>query len=376
MFSITAALCLIAGVLCSGSEAAENFGAFPHPVWDSEIYVSEQIFPNWVDDNTLLFKGLDKKPQNSQEALTFWPSLYLWRLGERPQPYGVNPIEAAKSYCAEGGWITYRLAEARDPDTGKMVPKVMAGPLGHEVQTIADDASIGRSLVLVTLPSTDSHLTERNKCQSRHDMRMKDRIWVTDADRHFYIDFGAKSELMRADVHLTLMQSDGSDRIELPIMRKDAWPRCTHYHRFLGAFIVWNCLSMGERGSALEDWRRTNCWPAWYVWPPDGRVEKFCLPFGDWSDGGLAQLVPTKVGMYFTVVNFLKSRSLRDPWISGLYQLDDGKAHRVLAGVVRDATVSPSGCKVAFSYAPYTLAERVGTPGTRSLVVVDLCASR
>jgi hypothetical protein len=300
-----------------------------------------------VDDDTLLFRAA-APPRQPGDTLEFY--LYLWRLGEAPKPH-TNPVVASVgSYCAGNGIVSYR-QEKRDPSTGQYVRYLMKGPPGQEREVAAPARGE------LTPPSRSR--IETAHCEPYSDVQMKDRIWVIDPDRQFRLDFGPTRASGRQAHPVTLLRADGG-RVELPVSSTDVFPSCTHFHRYDGAFLIWNCI--GANPARPNSWQETNCAPVWRIEPPDGRTTKVCLPHGKWA--GLIELVPTKGGLFFTSLVARKD----DVQAPGLYRLQGGSATRILAGLINEPVVSPSGCKVVMRYSP-----DLGTP---TIVATDLCAAK
>jgi hypothetical protein len=345
--------------------------AFPHPVWNSALYPQGRTHFYWVDDNTILFRASSgPKPSSWADSRPRESHLYLWRLGEAPRPHGADPAAASAGYCGSGGVIRYR-QERTDPASGKRIAYFLKGEPGQESEQ-PPRVSMGRE-DLESQPQGDWNLIERGSCEPYYDLSMRDRTWVIDPDRQYRLDFGPKRRRHEDDHPVTLIRADG-DRVELPIKSNQVKAYCTHFHRFDGAFLVWDCLGAGANDQSREQWRQTNCWEVWRVEPPDGRTEKICIPHGAWATFTI-KLVPTKIGLLFKAPN-APTKYHRDPGPNGLYRLRNGTAERMLAGLMDDPVVSPSGCKVALSYSPNRFATLAGTPDSPSIIAIDVCASK
>jgi hypothetical protein len=354
---------------------AKDLVDFPHPLWNSGIYPYQTVFEAsyyyWVDDNTVLFRGslgdVRRDPPSGRPLQK--PALYLWRLGEKPRLYGADPVAASYDICAVGGWDRYSRTET-DPKTGAhKVIGSMAGPFGHEKEEPPPPED------LPGLANNDVHRMEAaDKCVRHHDPAMVHRFWVTDTGDRYRIDFGS-TRPMPETRPLVLMRADGSHRVELPISTREAWVSCTHFHRFDGAFLIWNCLTVGNQPNFREDWAaRGNCWPVWRVEPPEGTTQKICLPFGNWVGYGI-DLMPTRPGMFF-VAHGIAAPGSGDPGAAGLYRLKADTAQRLLAGFLSAPIISPSGCKAVFSYVANGKALSAPTADTSAVLAIDVCSAR
>jgi hypothetical protein len=349
---------------------ARDLVDFPHPLWNSGIYPYQAVFEPffWVDDNTVLFRGtLDRGRRDASGNPLHEPALYLWRLGKKPQLYGTDPVAASHSFCAVDGWDRYSRIET-DTKTGlRKFVGYMAGPLGREKEEPLPPEDLPGSA------NNDLHDMEvPDKCVRRHDPAMVHRFWVTDTGDRYRIDFGSTRPMQEAHP-LVLMRADGSHRVELPISTREAWVSCTHFHRFDGAFLVRDCLTVGNRPNVLEEWAtRGNCWPVWRVEPREGTTQKMCLPFGNWVGYGI-DLMPTRPGLFFVAHGIARGS---DPGAAGLYRLRADTAQRLLAGFLSAPTISPSGCKAVFSYTANGKALSAPTPDTSAVLAIDVCSAR
>jgi len=108
-----------------------------HQVWDSSLVphgtiVSTEIY--WLDNSTLLFAAdKDPKPAAGTNPIRV-PWLFLWRLGEKPQPVGEDPQEATHFYRAAGGIACFQQKKIA-PTTGQTAKVLMKGPPGEERET-------------------------------------------------------------------------------------------------------------------------------------------------------------------------------------------------------------------------------------------------
>jgi hypothetical protein len=165
------------------------------------------------------------------------------------------------------------------------------------------------------------------------------------------------------------------ERKELPLSFTDFPVNCVQAHEFAAAFFVWNCIVGSQQ--AVRVWRDDNCWPIWKVVLSAGEVEKACIPYGAWS-GASIEIVPTKAGMFFTSLQNSKG-GWYFPGEAGLYKMNnDGSVEPILPGLIEHLKISPSGCKVAFVYAPHFMATEFNPPSPQhdrsKVAVIDVCS--
>ena len=353
--------------VCS-STRAEPIGQLlnpPYRTWTADTFIISTnnltTYAHWLSEETLFFAGYPEQG-TSKNFRTLRRKLYLWKLGEAPQAY---PAAAwfGYGYCASDGVVVFSL---QPPDGERFPIREMRGPPGQEVEVPI--------LNLQSPPTTVAAGDVDNKdCRRYVDPTMLGRSWVADVSRNFYLDFGPSVRPHTAPV--VLQSADGAERKELPISFTDFPTVCVHSHQFTPAFFVWDCIASSQ--GATRSWRDTNCWPVWKVALPGGGVEKICIPYGVWA-GASIEIVPTKAGMFFTSLQ-TANRGPYSPGEAGLYRLDNGSVKRVLPGLIEHIKVSPSGCKVAFIYAPNFISTQFEPPiwqrDDRSKVaVVDVCS--
>lgn len=355
------------------AQSAENIPISDNirAVWHSGLYRKREVAAGiyWLDDETILVSANNGPKPSTREALreaVDW--LYVWRIGDKPWPYGSDPQLAARSYCGARGEVRYQW-EAKDPTTGSTSRMGRQGPIGKEREVPFRDAlSLGR---------TENPLSiEKIDCEVYADPAMAGRHYVTDPEHRFYLDFGKDPTL--AAVHaaseepLVLINSNGSDRTELPISNASVRAASVYYRQFESVFYVFNGILTVSPINRLEQWRGSNCWPIWRIDPQAAKTEKLCIPFGPWAGvahGGQAtaiELAPTMAGLFFS------SNHIKASEEHGFYLLRDGRVTRVLSGAVWSPITSPNGCRVAFVHIPNDEAER---PLSSDIVVIDVCSA-
>jgi hypothetical protein len=340
-------------------------------VWDSGLSTESALSAiYWLDNNTLIFSANDgSKPRTPGQIRTRETWLYLWRLGEKPQPYGTDPHGAARSYhCAARGEVTFH-QDIVDPKTGAVSRTRWVGPPGRERGTApVKGLPVGRANNPLTIERTD--------CEIYSDPAMPGKDYVTDSEHRFYIDFGLHQDLAavhaKPDAPIVLMRADQSGRVELPISNALAGSGAVHFHTFDDVFYLWNGNLQASPINHFAIWRETNCWPIWRIDPQTANTERFCIPFGPWSGihGGATalELAPTRAGLFFSA----NSINAKDE--SGFYRLDNGVVSRIFPGDVWSLIVSPNGCRIAFTRPD----NDQSIPGAfwSSVIVMEVCSPR
>jgi hypothetical protein len=160
-------------------------------------------------------------------------------------------------------------------------------------------------------------------------------------------------------------------RIDLPIQRLDVEEMCTRYLEPSSQFLLWDC-TVGMLSPKWEKWKQQGFWPYWLVSVPDGTVTQGRLPANPIAGMGDFSLMATRAGLMLTVFT-ARSTSNYDPAPSGVYQLENGAATKVLSGPPHVPAVSPNGCRVAIAYSRNSHEEIMGAPGALHMVVLDVC---
>jgi hypothetical protein len=350
---------------CCTSTHAESFGTLPNPMayrtWVANTFINgpnyQSTYIYWLNDETVVFDGYPEQA-TSKNFRTLRRSLFTWKLGDVPQQYSTTGW-AGYGYCASDGVIVYSL---KPTDGSKFPTREMRGTPGQGV-----DVPILNLQFPPTTASVDDSI-----CRRYVDPKMVGRSWVADISRSFYLDFGPSVRPHTAQV--VLQRADGTQRKELPISFTDFPTNCVHSYQFTSTFFVWDCINSSQDSS--RSWRDANCWPIWKVALPGGEVEKICISYGVWA-GASIEIIPTKAGMFFTS----RRQSTNDPYSpdeAGLYRLDNGSVKLVLPGLIEHIKISPSGCKVAFVYAPNFMATQFEPPVKQQdrskVVAIDVCS--
>lgn len=344
-----------------------------HRVWNSGLYADpergRQIF--WVDDSTILFRAnKDPKPRTNLEAQAREELLYLWRLGEKPKTHGVNPREAAATYCAARGNVSYH-QNIVDPLTGAKKRTRWLGPPGQEREVPPWKVPPGGD------PVNNRQLIPPSDCELYSDLAMTGFDYVTDPDRRFYIVLGARPNPLRPELkeQLVLRRVDGTTRVSLPIARHE---NAVQYDVSNGTFLVYRRVIVdsdsGPFPNDFDEWRKSNCWPIWRIDPETAKVEQKCIPYGAWigdpppskRSGATVNLIPTKAGFF---ISYSRLRG-----VSGLYKLEDGSVRNIFGGEAVDPVISPNGCRVAFTYFPNYDVYKLGSPVFSTVVAIDVCS--
>lgn len=330
---------------------------------DSGVYVDTLLRAYWVNNDQLFFRGFDRqKPADSVEAKRLRHALYLWTVGDKPAVYAQDRWAGSTSsgwYCAENDevWFAVR-PESGVP--GSRATHQLVGPPGRE--TIRPLKPAGRGGPV---------LSSLGNCERDYPSSLSSRIWAADTFKESYIDFGERvaTETLDGPVQIVLKRLGSDDEFPLPIPLRKVGVSCTQFFSFSRTFLLWDCFSPSSP-NGRETWRAEGCLPVWLVSSATTSTQTTCIPYGQWQ-GPIASVALTRAGLFFSSM-FHDRPGSADPGAAGLYRLE-GAPTLVVRGVVGNASVSPDGCKIAFSYAPTFSALNYGTRGSHTLVVMKLC---
>lgn len=182
-------------------------------------------------------------------------------------------------------------------------------------------------------------------------------------EKHGYVDFGELSMDSSESRALVFYPAGTKDGLILPL-KSDQVDVPPVYAEFADAYLI---KGVQHTSDAV---------PVWLL-KPNGIVTKILEPMGKaWEKLGWGHFYLTKKGLFLVGGrgNFASVGT------TGGYLLKEGKPERAIAGYVRNAAVSPDGCRIVFVHSLHSQAEadsakalRAGKPGTLTLKIIDLC---
>lgn len=328
----------------------------------------------WTDSKRLLVAvPAGRKYVNRQKRLFFWGAQ------DRLEP--LAHVNETFAFCAGQGNIFYVLEAERITKSGPHRYTYMIGPAGREkkkVVTVQAPVVFAKLLQSGTRSfsrvdkntslkqsSYDCRLVASEKISEKHDMSAWSPLLPGDGflgfERKPHLKVGEKSTV-------SYYQNENADPTPLPIRWPGIDPVCVQYYQFKGAYFISVCVPNRDEGKKL---RSRECIPAWWFWPKTGETEELCLK-SDAISKNYVRYAPSRIGM-LRFVAYRQTVHGKKP--GGVYlNPTDGEPEKILEGVVKDASVSPDGCKVAVRT---TEPRRDGVkPSFRdALRVIDLCAN-
>ena len=330
-------------------------------VMDSGLHTTEDENIYWIDNRQVIFWGFRLTDDGGLLDGPHDRGIYIWDT-ETGNIRWYN--EQGAALCYHDGYINYTHTFTKPKPTGyKYRHNWREGPIGHEKQYVLDfkdDQEADRW--------GRAHYTNKLTCQILLSPRGVDRRhWIPLLPRDGYLDGGSRGRSSyEADV--TWHRPNG-EVIPLPLKRKDVMT--VQYYPFKKAYLFW-------RGGYVDDsrwealWKRDGCTPGTWFYP-NGRMEKFCIPYIDWGGHGAFRVYATRPGLLM-----LSDSSGRGGYAgtSGLYLITGGETYRLVSGWVTGVGISPDGCRVAMLHAP-DARSIWKTHGVKQTVkAVELCARK
>jgi hypothetical protein len=362
-------------LLALGLTAGPGLGATPQAgvlggfrLWDSGLYPVPSPEPvQWLDEDTIVLRGdLSGKPDSATTALHRETHIVLWHLGEPPvlqdDPRWAESRMAL--LCAADGELVYSIG-LDSPKPGTSVMRVAAGPPGELRERTLPVDERGATHKIQGLHPVGRIVGLRPSCDPVSDPRMQGQVWATDAAGRYYLEFGDLGHA-RAGTDIVLQPQGGAvTPTSLDLTGHDVDAACTQYATFTGLFYLRRCN--GFRQAARDP---TACPGFWTVTPATGRLEQHCLTADDWLARADIDLAPTRQFVTFATQAGITRDDVGE---AGLYAILSGRTRRLIAGILGPLAVSPSGCRLAFSYARTPDDMAFGTPGRHSIIAIDLC---
>lgn len=319
----------------------------PYPVRESGVRVQYMTSVFWMDNRRVIFVGFAHKRSPNDEGPEK-PGIYIWdtKTGELTEYRW--PIRGG--LCYSNGYINYSLRWDRAADTVYL----MEGPLGNE-RSVAWNPKRDRGR---TFPD---RINCKRDTYLRYDADEPKRSILPLKSGEGYVDFGLAHASKPTNAYY--YSGVGAKPVELPFNRESVSWSLAEYFRFKGAYLLWDHVLPDN---IRRPWNATDCLPAWWL-NSDGTTEELCIPSGPWSRRFASVLVePTKRGFFIVSHGFSPDGA---PGVAGGYLVaQGGRARKVISGYVETASVSPNGCRLAFSHATKSIPVAL-----RTLKVVDVC---
>lgn len=318
----------------------------PYPIVDSGVWATNS-YPGdiyWMDNERVLFLGSETSKPIGQDD--------QWLLIWDTKTNGITKYKQhVMNFCYRDGIIQYRTV-TRQLDTGKRIWTFYRGKLKEE-----------------SIDTTQDRKEDKLNCRyiSVWPRFKKGNTHAILLEGHGYLVLDETAPNVKFENYpLLYHKEENQESIPLPFRRYEA--DRVNYYSFRQAYFLYPS-SYFKDGSHILSWPTNVPIVTWWIYP-DGKFEQVEIPLGAWTKGGL-KFYPMREGIF--LVN-RHSRSDRDPGDAGGYIVKGTNVRRVISGVLTDiSTVSPDGCRVAFSHTPTSQNDRFDTKNKRTLKMIDVC---
>ena len=339
---------LLFTVLLMGPQLAA-YGEPRYPILDSKFPAAEAKL-GWIDNERVIFHGYNigkmTQPGPGEGHPTAAEGLFIWDTvkGTVSKYWDINgPVPL----CVFHDRVSFLL---RLKSEDKIRLRVM-GKLGEEVQirTVGDD--------WVNSFSCRYH-------ETKPEWFDKKRVRVGLREEHGYLDFGPRARLdSSGKARVVLYRPNETGGMVLPLDASRVL-NLIEFSEFESAYVI--------KGIA----NTTDVVPVWLL-RRDGTATNILEPSGKtWERLGWDAYHLTKKGLFLVGGR----GGYAEVGKSGGYLLSQDPPARLIAGHVRNVSVSPNGCKVAFVHVLHSQAGadsfralQAGKPGTRTLKIINLC---
>lgn len=311
----------------------------PYRILDSGVWASTSAVIYWIDNERVIFMTVKDNDRLRKGTGPF--HLSIWEVGKGIKRY--TDDFSAVNVCVSDETIYRTQKDAK----GNV--QHFYGKLGAE-KPIAAPKNGYLDPMNCRLHDVDQLMAERGN-----------RAINFLLDRHGYLYKGAlRGQESLINDYVLLYRPGEKKPVTLSLRRSDI--HGLYYYKFKDAYYIDGLLRSNAATGKIEVTR-------WLY--PDGRVEEVSIPSGPWV-GGTAELFPTRMGIFITLVGY---KSPKDPGPGGGYLVQGTKYVKVIDGLISGVAVSPDGCKIAFSHAPYDLADIPSSndPGRRTLKMINFC---
>ncbi len=354
IFLVALIILVLQGCESGVEDKREKAGS--HPILDSKFGASDkQVY--WLDEDRVIFYGYEgPKPKNEEELGKLKYAIYIWDTKNNQ----VRKYDNGAGLCYQDGYIYYSFPQdyVKDPSK-KHSESWKEGLFGNEVAYIKQyNAEEGKDWY-------KNYERSEISCKvSKRPATMQGRYWFPLLEGDGYLDGGKDNTIHPSEWEKTkYIRGDGVE-ISLPIKFAEDYNEVsyvTHAKAYLLQKTSWNSY-----------WIKNRCIPVWWL-ANNGDVKNQCVHINKISNDilrwlelsrGMGSVIYPTVNGYFLV--FKNNR-----WAG--YLISGAGTEVVKYGYIEGVSVSPNGCKIAFSYAKDWEAMRVGGEGQRTVVATNLC---
>jgi hypothetical protein len=287
-----------------------------YPMQSSYAYVDIESNIGWLSNDEIIFSGTENTSKEISSGV-YLSTISMWKVKE-----GIPGVRIykrnVKRLCYEGNSIAYT------------IKRNLADPETHFYGTLRQEN-----------PADFKEINWRS-CQSSALLGDGTRHIRLLLPEHGYLDRGSIQDDSK-NIPIIFYKKDATQGMTLPLMSREDWD--VKYSPFKNAYLVTRHYLNPVTNIEQSPWPSDIPRPLWWL-TPEGNTTKFFIQ-PPWNDS--FDFFATKAGI---VVDGSDKR-LKKPKFSdeGLYLLkENGSAETLLKGHVRNVTVSPDGCAIAFAH--------------------------
>ncbi len=311
---LTAAMS-VAALGASPAAAPTPVDPAPWKVVDSGFSaVDRQIESVWIDNDRVLFRGVDVAATARADSQKPVYRMYLWNVRTNSiAPYTDRWIS---EICVDGALTTYAVS---NPDSRI----IYSGKLGEEVVVRYGDTSRINSFdcgILEYATQKPAWANERMDVQ----ILRKGHGYLVSTPPY------AAGKPNPDPPRIRLVTDSGAEKT------LDIDPRSSAYP------VSWSPVAQKY---VLTDTRTERYWNVVWLLDPAGNVERVDLPRLDWSRPKAIHAIRDG---FLLEIGTTSSSTSKSPGNSGIYVVRGGRLQRVMSGYTYALSVSPDGCRIAF----------------------------
>lgn len=362
-------LLLYLAVAFSGSGFGDESKRLSVKLKDSEALVEESTI-RWLDNTRVFFRGYDQNRirEAGQPIHTNQFSFHIWNVRSSRLTHVDRKMSSL--LCVAEGKVAFYAPNPEKPSDDWVL---FVGKYGSEKNTRVTRQEVNSRQAWLNPLSCEIHKTEPP--------------WVRLAPTYDDVKFLAATKPMKEEHGFIHVAPGGTNSgvkqgaYEVILYRAADGKKITLFQHsddnargvalrltyvpFIDKYLLAGTTKLVGEGIA----------PAWLI-SPSGNVDAIAptrVP-----TPGADSYLPTKIGLLYP---YVRTSNRLDTTVNGLWLIRGRQIQRIVVGMVRGGTVSPDGCRVAFSHAIHHQAHygglenlNKGEAGYTTLKMVDLCA--
>jgi len=330
-------LILLLGLLLVSPQLAACAELALYPVKDLGMLARDTGTLIWLDNARMLFSGytgVEYSPDDPNKVLQFRDEgYYVWDTGKGTVQRDTS-FDGKGKICVHGEYWSYVRSGKDDDKTYVLV----SGKKGEETER----------------PFPKLHWFNPHSCRYYETKP----FWIVEGhqtiplqEEHGYLDLGTRPEpdyltlrLEEPNPAIWFYSVEAKKSFPLPIGWLEVGILQVRYDSLSNRYLLSGLQYYDSTRGFLSDWPRDTPHKVWWL-SPDGTVQPQEVPNTVSSlQGGWPQIFPIRGGLFVVSGN---TKNMRDPGAAGGFVVRGQTIQKVVTGMLRRASVSPDGCRVA-----------------------------